>query len=53
MGFRFYGWIFGCDLSEAEEQDLTKFESLGEFFYRTLKDGVRPIADAPMVGCHV
>jgi phosphatidylserine decarboxylase len=31
------------------EEDLTKYESLGEFFYRELKEGVRPIADGPMV----
>lgn len=30
-------------------QDLKAYESLGEFFYRELKPGARPIADAPMV----
>jgi hypothetical protein len=48
-GFRLYAWIFGCNLDECDEEDLRKFESLGEFFYRELKPGLRPIADAPMV----
>ena len=48
-GFRIYAAIFGCNLEECAEQDLTKYESLGEFFYRELKPGARAIADAPMV----
>lgn len=48
-GFRFYGWIFGCNLDECVPQDLTQYESLGEFFYRELKAGARPIADAEVV----
>jgi phosphatidylserine decarboxylase len=43
FGFKLYARIFGCNLEEMEEQDLTKYQSLGEFFYRTLKPGVRPI----------
>lgn len=30
-------------------KDLKEYESLGDFFYRELKDGARPIAEAPMV----
>lgn len=49
FGFKLYGWIFGCNLDECVPEDLTKYESLGEFFYRELKPGVRPIADAALV----
>jgi phosphatidylserine decarboxylase len=49
FGFRLYGWIFGCNLDECVPEDLTQYDSLGEFFYRELKPGVRPIADAPLV----
>lgn len=49
FGFKLYARIFGCNLDEMAEQDLTKYESLGEFFYRELRDGVRPIAACPMV----
>lgn len=48
-GFRLYGWIFGCNLDECVPEDLREYESLGEFFYRELKPGVRPIADAALV----
>jgi phosphatidylserine decarboxylase len=43
FGFKLYSAIFGCDLSEIEPADLKSYESLGEFFYRRLKDGARPI----------
>jgi phosphatidylserine decarboxylase len=43
FGFKLYSAIFGCDLTEMEPQDLKSYESLGEFFYRRLKDGARPI----------
>ncbi|KAK4685123.1 phosphatidylserine decarboxylase, partial [Tremellales sp. Uapishka_1] len=49
FGFRLYAGIFGCNLDECAEDDLTKYESLGEFFYRELKPGAREIEDAPMV----
>jgi phosphatidylserine decarboxylase len=49
FGFRLYSRIFGCNLDEAAVEDLTQYDSLGEFFYRELKEGARPIADAPMV----
>ncbi|CAE6513649.1 unnamed protein product [Rhizoctonia solani] len=44
-----YARIFGCNLDELKEPDLTKYASLGEFFYRELADGVRPIANAALV----
>lgn len=43
FGFKLYARIFGCNLEECEEQDLTQYKSLGEFFYRTLKPGLRPV----------
>lgn len=49
VGFRVYARIFGCDLEEIDPQDLTQYASLGDFFYRKLKDGARPIADAVLV----
>lgn len=48
-GFKLYSYAFGCNLDELEEPDLSKYASLGDFFYRTLKPGARPIADAPLV----
>ncbi|CAE6454572.1 unnamed protein product [Rhizoctonia solani] len=48
-GFKIYARIFGCNLDELKEPDLTKYASLGEFFYRELADGVRPIANAALV----
>ena len=49
FGFKLYAYIFGCNLDEVEDSDLTKYASLGEFFYRRLKPGVRPIAQAALV----
>lgn len=48
-GFRLYAWLFGCDLNEMNEQDLTKYASLAEFFGRELKPGLRPIAADDLV----
>jgi phosphatidylserine decarboxylase len=36
-------------LDEVEHDDLTRYVSLGDFFYRRLKDGARPIAKAILV----
>ena len=44
--YKFYSWCFNVDLSEAKEQDLYKYKNLGEFFYRHLKDGIRPIDES-------
>lgn len=35
---------FGCNLDEMAAASLDDFASLGEFFVRPLKDGVRPLA---------
>ncbi|CAE6482110.1 unnamed protein product [Rhizoctonia solani] len=48
-GFKLYAYMFGCNLDELKEPDLTKYASLGEFFYRELADGVRPIANTALV----
>uniref|UniRef100_A0A0B6ZFD2 Phosphatidylserine decarboxylase proenzyme, mitochondrial n=1 Tax=Arion vulgaris TaxID=1028688 RepID=A0A0B6ZFD2_9EUPU len=38
-----YIWMFGCNLQEAEIEDLKLYRNLGEFFRRQLKSHVRPI----------
>ncbi|KAF8879953.1 phosphatidylserine decarboxylase 1 [Infundibulicybe gibba] len=48
-GFRLYAWAFGCNLEEIERSDLASYASLGDFFYRKLKDGVRPVDNAALV----
>jgi len=47
-GFRVYSWIFGCNVNEVEH-DLKTYTSLGDFFYRRLKEGSRPAADSVLV----
>ena len=47
--YRFYSAVFGANLDEIDEPDLTTFKNLSEFFYRKLKPGLRPIADAELV----
>ncbi|CAK5262171.1 unnamed protein product [Mycena citricolor] len=48
-GFKLYAATFGCDLDEIEPADLKAYASLGEFFYRKLKEGSRPVEDAVLV----
>ncbi|KAF7324823.1 Phosphatidylserine decarboxylase proenzyme 1, mitochondrial [Mycena kentingensis (nom. inval.)] len=48
-GFQMYATVFGCNLDEIEPADLKAYPSLGDFFYRKLKDGARPVADAVLV----
>lgn len=48
-GYKLYSWIFGVNLDECDPADLREYRSMSEFFMRRLKDGVRPIADAPLV----
>ncbi len=45
FGFKLYAGIFGCNLDEVE-QDLREYESLGEFFYRRLKEGSRVVDES-------
>ena len=46
-GFKLYGFIFGVNFDEISEPDLHNFRNLAEFFYRTLKPGVRPLDSHP------
>ncbi|WFD41799.1 phosphatidylserine decarboxylase [Malassezia psittaci] len=48
-GYKLYAWAFHCNLDEMLDPDLTHYASLGEFFSRELKPGVRPLADAPLI----
>ena len=47
--YNWYAKTFGCNLDEMLVQDLTQFQNLSQFFRRTLKPGVRPVGDAPIV----
>ncbi|EEQ40345.1 phosphatidylserine decarboxylase [Clavispora lusitaniae] len=47
--YRLYSAIFGVNLDEMDEPDLTTYNNLSEFFYRKLRPGVRPIADSDLV----
>lgn len=50
FGFRLYARIFGCNLDEMKDSELKNYSSLGEFFYRELIEGTRPIdEEAPIV----
>ncbi len=49
IGFKLYAFVFSANLEEIDPDDLTRYQSLGEFFYRSLKPGARPIADALLV----
>ena len=42
--FKFYSWLFNCNLSEVADTDLTHYKTVSEFFRRSLKSGVRPIS---------
>jgi phosphatidylserine decarboxylase len=44
-----YAYAFGCNLDEIEPADLKAYPSLGSFFYRKLKPGVRPVDAAVLV----
>ncbi|KAG9046857.1 phosphatidylserine decarboxylase 1 [Tulasnella sp. UAMH 9824] len=48
-GYRIYAWVFGCNLNEIEPSDLRSYKSLGDFFYRGLKAGARPVANTALV----
>jgi len=47
--FKLYSYAFGCNLDEIDPPDLQAYPSLGAFFGRKLKDGVRPIDPAILV----
>lgn len=46
-GFKLYGFIFGVNFDEIKEPDLHVFPNLAAFFYREIKDGVRPLDPNP------
>ncbi|KAK9487048.1 phosphatidylserine decarboxylase-domain-containing protein [Lipomyces starkeyi] len=48
-GYKLYAYVFGVNLDEVAEEDLKIYRNLGEFFYRELKPGVRPIDPALLV----
>lgn len=41
--YGFYADMFGCNIHEAEIEDLSSYPTLSDFFCRQLKDNVRPI----------
>ncbi|CAG8502658.1 2243_t:CDS:2 [Cetraspora pellucida] len=47
--YKFYSWIFDCNLDEIENPDLKAYPNLGSFFYRSLKPGSRQIDNAILV----
>ncbi len=40
---------YQVDMSEAAEPDITRYPTFNDFFTRTLKPGVRPLADADFI----
>ncbi|KAJ1789683.1 phosphatidylserine decarboxylase 1, partial [Coemansia sp. RSA 2399] len=40
---RLYAWIFGCNIDDMKDPDLSHYPNLAAFFYRELKDGARPV----------
>lgn len=44
-----YAKAFGCDVSEAEIDDIAQYSNLGEFFRRKLKGSARPISGEDLV----
>ncbi|GMF03472.1 unnamed protein product [Ambrosiozyma monospora] len=48
-GYKFYAKVFGANLDEMEDPDLTHYKNLGEFFYRTIRPEVRPIDESATV----
>jgi phosphatidylserine decarboxylase len=49
IGFKLYAFVFSANLDEIDPEDLKQYKSLGDFFYRKLKPGARPIADSLLV----
>lgn len=44
-----YAWAFDCKIEEAECRNINQYESLGDFFVRRLKPGVRPVDQSTAV----
>lgn len=49
FGFKLYAYIFEAATWMMKDPDLTHYKSLGEFFYRELKEGARKIDDSILV----
>jgi phosphatidylserine decarboxylase len=45
----FYARFFNCNVSEAEEEDIEKYATLNDFFRRSVKPALRPIADSLLI----
>lgn len=45
ISIRSFAWFYNIDLAEAEKP-YTEYPSIGEFFVRRLKAGIRPIGEA-------
>ncbi|XP_056648086.1 phosphatidylserine decarboxylase proenzyme, mitochondrial isoform X1 [Diorhabda sublineata] len=41
--YKMYSSVFGVNISEAENEDLTSYPSLADFFARSLKNGMRQV----------
>ncbi|QID87618.1 phosphatidylserine decarboxylase 1 [Saccharomyces pastorianus] len=48
-GYRLYSFLFGVNLDEMEDPDLTHYANLSEFFYRNIKPDTRPVAQGENV----
>ncbi|KAK9451511.1 phosphatidylserine decarboxylase-domain-containing protein [Limtongia smithiae] len=48
-GYKIYAYVFGVNLDEVAEDDLRIYRNLGEFFFRELKPGARPIDKSLLV----
>ncbi|AET40785.1 phosphatidylserine decarboxylase 1 Ecym_6413 [Eremothecium cymbalariae DBVPG len=44
-GYKLYSIFFGVNLEEMDDPDLTHYENLSQFFYRTIRPECRPIDD--------
>ncbi len=40
---------YGVNMAEAANPDIAAYPTFNEFFTRALKDGVRPLSDAPLI----
>lgn len=44
-----YSWYFACNVTEAVEEEIVNYSSLGAFFRRQLKPEARRICDASCI----
>lgn len=44
-----YSWLFSCNFDECTASSYKEFLNLNEFFTRSLKSGIRPLSDEPVV----